>query len=223
MRSRRVGRIRGVALACLAAGLVASGATGAAAVTVVDFDALAPFGDVALAPLPGVAASSALVLDEAGVVDLLGFPATGTWATSGDQGLLNSLAATITLSFDAPVRDVSLDVLGLPVGDGTFHGVRLRAWLGGALAFETLSDPTLLGDSGLHEQALAIPEKVVDRVELAPFLVETGCQEACELPGEATSFWLDTLVFSAVPEPGAGALLAAAALLRGLGPRGGRR
>jgi len=185
----------------------------AAAAAAIDFDALTPLTDVGSADLPGVRIAPGLVARESDVESLLGFPAVGSWATSGDQGVLNSLGPVLTLVFEGPVRALTLDVLGLPVDGGGFHGVALAAFLGTTPVLETFSDPTRIGDSGLHEDTLVAPGPAFDQVVLTGFAIADGCDPRCLTPDESTTFWIDTLQFEALPAPAPAWLAAVAALV----------
>src|SRR5687767_11476606 len=98
-------------LALVALSLAPAAAQG---VTTLDFDALVSGTAASAASFPGVSVDDALVLSEADIDFLLGFDATGTFATSGTQGIVNTLGAAITFDFDLRVRSFSVDVLGLP-------------------------------------------------------------------------------------------------------------
>jgi hypothetical protein len=218
-------RLRSGALFLLSALLLGSAGTlttallpGAARAASVGFDDLTDLSDAQTADLGGVSASTALVLSESAAELLLGFPASGTWATSGApgevrQGLLNSLAAEIRFEFAVPVLSVTVDVLGLPVGEGAPQTALLRAYQGDTLLDFVFSDPAKLGDSGLHEDTLTVTGNGIDRIVVRPAF-PFSCMtppDVC-LPGSpTTSLFLDTLRFVPVPEP-AGALLLGAGL-----------
>jgi len=186
----------------------------------IGFDDLAPGSDVAAADLGPVHVGPALVLDEA-ALGLLGFAAAGTWATSGDTGIFNTLAAVVTFDFAAPVRAVAIDVLALADGAGAPFPVVLRAFRGGLPVAEVVSDPGVLGDSGFPEATLALDD--AEGFQSLALFTAVACGEACWAAGPTSSFFADTLRFQTVPEAGAGALLlAAGATLGAVRMRGGR-
>lgn len=173
------------------------GVAPASAVTI-DFDDLADLSDAAAATLPGVSVSPAQVLSEPSIGILLGYAADGLWATSGSQGILNSLGAVISFAFDVAVVSFAVDVLGLDK-DGITLPVALRGFQGDSLIATVVSDPALIGDSGLHEQQLALAGGPFTRIEL---LALTLCGEELCPSAEGTTFFADTVVFAPIPEPG---------------------
>lgn len=176
----------------------------------VDFDDLPTPSDVAAASLSGVSVSTALVLSEADVEALTGIPAAGTWATSGANGLLNTYAPTITFTFDVPVTSFSVDVLSIE-NDGVTLPVLLEAFDGVDPLASVSSDPSLIGDSGYHEDALSL------------FGFFTSVRLSVDSTATST-FWLDSVRFTAVPEPGSLSLAGAGlALLSGYARGRGRR
>jgi hypothetical protein len=211
LRGRRLRSLSGRvgALALVAGAIAASPAVAAD----VGFDDLASLSDVAQAQLPGgIHVSTALVLSESDAALLTGFDTQGTWATSGANGLLNTLASTLRFTFDSPVSAFSIDVLALE-RDGVALPVVLRGFDGANFVSGTQSDIGQIGDSGLPEQRLSL----------------TGLFTSVELSaGDPTSsdtstFFADSASFTAVPEPGTLALvgsgivlLAGAARARGL-------
>lgn len=190
--------------------LALSFAAGPALAVDLDFDGLESLSDVANATLPGVSVSTALVLSETDLETLApGLATPGTFATSGSQGLLNTLASSITFTFDVPVTSFSIDILSL-ASDGVTLPIVLRGF--GDTPGSVTSDILLIGDSGFHEQRLSL-SGLFSSVELSAF-------ESTK----TTTFWLDTASFTPVPEPGSLSLLGSglavlASFVRGRGRR----
>jgi hypothetical protein len=212
--SRRATRLPSLAaapLGALAAALLgALAATQVAAVTI-DFEGLPSASDVAAAALPGVDVSTALVLSESDVELLLGFAATGTWNTTpgGSQGLLNTLAPSVSFSFSVPVLSFSVNVLGLPGLAGTPQAVLLEAYEGATRTATVVSNISRFGDSGFHEDTLAVVGAGITQVVLTPVSAVACPQILCFDTGPTTSFFVDDVSFAPVPEPGTGLLVLA--------------
>ncbi|MCC6641451.1 MAG: PEP-CTERM sorting domain-containing protein [Deltaproteobacteria bacterium] len=189
-------------------GLLLAGSPAAA--VDVGFDDLASLSDVASASLPGVAVSTALVLSEADAQVLTGFPAAGTWATSPQNGLLNTLAPTIVFTFAVPVTSFSIDILSIE-NDGLTLPVALRAAPTGLdpTPILVVSDPLLVGDSGLHEQRLTIAAPTGSSFFDIEAMALTLCGFDPCAASATSSFWLDSASFTPVPEPGSLALVGA--------------
>jgi hypothetical protein len=175
----------------------------ASAVTL-GFDDVPELSDAAAAAFPGAWLSPALVLGETSVELLLGYAAAGRWATSGSQGILNSLGPVVTFSFPVPVASFAIDVLAIPK-EGVALPVGLFGYIGATRVATAFSDGVSLGDSGLHEQRLAIAGAGFTSVQLGA-LVE--CGPTWCLAGEGSTVFADTASFAPVPEPGAAALVA---------------
>jgi hypothetical protein len=173
-----------------------------------DFEDAAVGSDSASIVTPGVTIDGGLVLDEALVEVLLGYPASGTWNTTpgGAQGLLNTLAGVITLTFSTPVSFLQLDVLALPdlAGD---PGSVLLVGTDGSTSASAVLEPSGsgTGDSGLPEATLAIGGLAFTSATLCPHdLANPG---RCLDPAEPTTFWLDEVRFEPIPEPATAVLL----------------
>jgi hypothetical protein len=179
-----------------------------------DFDELPSLSDVTAAPGYGASISSALVVSEADAALLTGFDTAGRWATSGTQGLLNTLAPSIRFSFDlSHASSFSADVLSIEK-DGMTAAIEMLGHSAhlGLPDVLVVSDPSLIGDSGLHEQRLEV---------IGDFdWVEVGSQA-----GDTSRFFLDSTASTfVIPEPGTlpllgTGLLALAARIRARGNR----
>lgn len=194
-----------LAAAALLGGLVAEPARAGT----IDFEDGAPGSDAATLPASGVSITGALILDEALVETLLGYPASGTWNTTpgGTNGAINTLAAEIALAFDIPVSFVGVDVLSLPDDAGDPGDVLLVAFDGDDPVASVRLDPATaaIGDSGQPEGRLTIFAESISRAVLC--VPDPDAPFACLAPGRVTSFWIDGIDFTPVPEPGTAALL----------------
>lgn len=190
-------------LPLLLAGLSLVPVRAAEAVTI-DFESAASGSDAAAIGASGLRIGGALVLSEAFVEVLLGYPATGTWNTTpgGANGALNTLAARITLDFDVAIDSFAVDVLALPDADGEPGRVRIEAWAGDVFVASAVSDAAAIGDSGLPEATLSLAGSGITRIEIGP---EIGACPSC--PALPTSVWIDAVRFEPIPEPATAALL----------------
>jgi hypothetical protein len=180
------------------------------------FDDLVSGTATSAATFPHVEIDDALVLSEAHAAFLLGFD-TSSWATTGDQGILNSLLPAVDLWFDVPIDRFRVDVVALPGPTGEPVPVVLQAFRGGSLVATALSNVGFVLPDGTHHDQLEFAVRA-DHVRL--FAALGPCAGAdCEV-GRTTSFFADRVKF-VVPEPGAGVLLSSLAL--GLAALCGRR
>lgn len=92
-------------------------------------------------------------------------------------------------------------MLALPGAGGGPVSVLLEAFFGEMLVLSTSSTPDRLGDSGLHEDALAIADlgPGYTRIVLTPM--------ADGVPLGRDALWIDDAVFEPVPEPGTALLV----------------
>lgn len=181
------------------------------------FDLRPDLSDAAAASFRGVTLSSAQVLSEASVALLLGYDADGVWATSGDQGIVNSLGPVVAFRFADPVPSFSIDVLGVEK-DGVTLPIALFGYVDDVLVATAVSDPLEIGDSGLHEARLSLDGAEFTSIELGA-VVECEPAVYC-FSNQSTTFFADTATF--VPEPGASALGVVALLAIALVARGRR-
>lgn len=169
---------------------------------VIGFDDLPSLSDAAAASLAGgVSTSAALVVSESDAGLLTGLPAAGTWATTGANGLLNTLGSAIVFTFAAPVSSLTVDVLSI-ARDGVTYAIELVGYAGATPVASAVSDPSLLGDSGLHEQELALTGAFTS----VAIRAVAPCAGGLCAVNETSTFFLDTL--QVVPEPGTAILLA---------------
>lgn len=188
----------------------------------VDFEAGTPGSDTASLAAPGVSIEGGLVLSETLAQFLTGIPAVGTWNTTpgGSQGAMNTLDAVITLSFATPVTSLSVDVLALPGAAGDPVSILL---LGTDLGFGVADslDPASgsPGDSGLPEATLSIGGAAISFAILCA--QDPGAPGTCLAGGEPSTFWIDQLAFTPVPEAGTAILVGM--MLGGLAVRGRAR
>ena len=196
--SLEAGARRLALLSVIALGAIAAIPSRAATI---DFEAAAPGSDTAMLGSPGATIHGGLVLSEALVNALLGYPAAGAWNTTpgGANGALNTLGSEITIDFDLAVAALSVDVLSLPDAAGDPGRVLLLAFAGADLVAFDISDPLAVGDSGQPEDVLAVAGTGITRAVLcAP---SPNDPTACLSPGIPTTVWIDQVRFEAVPEP----------------------
>lgn len=186
----------------------------------IDFDAAPNGADTATLDWPGVSIEGALVLDEATIEALTLHAASGVWATSGTQGLLNSLSDAVTIDAHGPFEAFSVEVIGLPRPDEGFFLVEAQLFHAGEVVDTLTSDGVTLGDSGLHEARFDAADFFADRLVLRTvFVADCGDLPCIEPSEQRDSLFLDDLTIEFVPEPdgvvlGLGAVLGLAALRR---------
>lgn len=197
--------------------------------TVECFDA-EPSGSAASAGSFGdMSVVDGLILSEADASFLLGMDTTG-WATSGAQGVLNSLQPVIEFLFDSTLSLFHLSVLALPGPFDEPVPVVLQGFRGDTLVATDLSNISLTGPDGTHQDLLTVLDGSLGFDRVRVFAALAPCSGAdCEI-GATTSVFVDTVEYMRlagpcdVPEPGAFAL--ALAGLTSLGAwlrKGGRR
>lgn len=175
---------------------------------VIDFEAAPNGTDAASFDWGGVAVSSALVLDEATIEALTLHSAVGTWATSGSQGLFNSLAPALSFTSAVPFTAFSLSFLSLPRPDQGYYRLLAQLWSNGQQVGEILSDGQTTGDSGLHEGVFSASGFQADRLVILA-VEQTSCALGlCAQPlGLRDSFFVDDLQFQTIPEPATALIL----------------
>jgi len=177
----------------------------------------APSGSAAsAADLGDLDVADAVVLSEADAAFLLGLD-TEAWATSDDQGILNSLVSVVELHFDRRIERFELDVVGLPGLAGPLPVVVQGLSGSQVLATATSDVGGVLGD-GTHRDRIGVVADAVAFDHVRVFAALGPCAGADCVAGGTTSFFADTVEY-ALPEPGAAGLAAAgltlAAALRG--------
>ena len=170
--------------------------------TTIDFEGLANF----VSPGPSIAgiivSPEGGIADEATVALITGFAfSPGTVSTSGTSLLANLYGSTLSITFDTPATNVSLQTVGSLSGS-VFGTVILEAFAGSTLIGSVSSDPAVLGDSGA-------PEALLDLGSLAGI---TSISLHSDIGG-ASTFLIDDLAYSAVPEPSTAVLLLTGLLL----------
>lgn len=168
-------------------------APAAGALTLIDFDALPSLSDVAAASLPGVAISSALVASEADAALLTGFD-SASWARSPANGLLNLYGGgTISLRFATPITHVGYELTVFPLDTLTADRVMaVYFFVSGGVTAPVEITEGIVPDADLflhfgHDTAFS---GAVERIDLFA---------ASDAP---STFFLDDLRFTPVPEPG---------------------
>ncbi|MBW2244681.1 MAG: hypothetical protein JRH01_22090 [Deltaproteobacteria bacterium] len=174
----------------------------------IDFEAAPNGSDAASFDWGGVAIGSALVLDEATIEALTLHSAVGTWATSGSQGLFNSLAPELSFMSAVPFTAFSLSFLSLPRPDQGFYQLLAQLWSEDQLVGQLLSDGQTTGDSGLHEGVFSASGFRADRLVILA-IEQTSCALGlCAQPlGLRDSFFVDDLQFQTIPEPATATVL----------------
>lgn len=199
-------RVRTINLALALLGSVLLAAPGTA--LVIDFEAAPNGSDAAAFDWGGVAIGPALVLDETTVEALTLHSAVGTWATSGSQGLLNSLAPELSFTSAVPFSSFSLSFLSLPRPDQGFYQLYAQVWSGSQLVVELMSDGQTTGDSGLHEGVFSSNLFQGDRLVIqAVELTSCGLGQCVQPLGVRDSFFVDDLQLQTVPEPATAMIL----------------
>ncbi|MCP5056054.1 MAG: PEP-CTERM sorting domain-containing protein [bacterium] len=177
------------------------------AALVIDFEAAPNGSDAASFDWGGVAVSSALVLDETTIEALTLHSAVGTWATSGSQGLFNSLAPDLSFTSAVPFTAFSLSFLSLPRPDQGYYQLLAQLWSNGQLVDEFLSDGQTTGDSGLHEGVFSASGFQADRLVIQA-VEQTSCALCLQPPlAVRDSFFVDDLQLQTVPEPATAMIL----------------
>jgi hypothetical protein len=188
-------RGRGIA-ATLGLSLLAAAPAGA--LTSIDFDSLPSLSDVATAPLAGVSLSSALVVSEADAAVLTGFN-TSAWANSGVNGLLNVYGGgALTIDFAQAITTFGIRLLALPSDLIVPATVTLSFFEGTSLLSSidlTAGGADLPGGFRVVAYDASLPSGTITRAVISPD------------SGDPTTFFVDDLTFTPVPEPGTALLI----------------
>lgn len=171
------------------------------------FDDLASLTATSAASLPFVSVVDATVFSEADAASALGLD-TSSWATSGDQGILNSLVRVVEFAFAPGVTQFGVDVLALTPPPGS--PVVVQGLRGGSLLDTRLSSVSGVPVGGSDAVRVLLERSSgYDRVRL--FLASGPCSGAdCQLDPNGL-FFADTVKFT-VPEPRIASLLGLAGI-----------
>lgn len=183
---------RGLAMA-LSLSLSLSASVAAAATTTIDFDSLPSLSDVATASLPGVSISSALVASETDAATLTGFD-TSAFASSGVNGLLNLYGGgTISITFATPVQHVGWSLTVFPLTTTSADAI-FAVWyfVGGGVSAPDEISTGVLPDA---EHFLRVGQDIGFGTDIERVDLYTGSQSP-------STFFLDDLRFTPIPEPG---------------------
>lgn len=165
-----------------------------------------------------VSIDDATVFSEADAALALGFD-TSTWATTGDQGILNNLVPVIDFSFDQTVFLFRVDVVVLPGQSGDPGLVVVQGYRDGDLVAVELSDPSGVQPDGTHENRILIKD-VGGFDQVLVFAAAGPCDGFdCEPGFDTTTFFADSVKY-VLPEPGTLAMVSMGLLgLAGMGRR----
>ncbi len=203
--------LRAAVLACSIL-LAAQTAAALPAPILITFEGLSPFASPG-ASITGIVVSAAGgILDEPAVTAVTGlaFP-TGTVATSGINVLGNVYGSDLTVTFTTPAADFSVQTIG-SLASQSLGTITVTAYAGASPVGSDSSDPLLNGDSGAPEDSLALTYS--SGITSIVFSSDIG---------GASSFLLDDLLFTPVPEPGTWTLTLAGLLALVVARRSPRR
>lgn len=186
--------------------LIGSMTAAPACAVTIHFEDAAPGSDAADLGQPDVEIVGGLILNEELVEILLGISASGKWNTTenGEQGVLNTLGAVLSLDFAVAISALDVDVLALPNEVGEAGTVLLLAFAGNQLVGSDASDPSAIGDSGLPEDSLSVAFDGITRIELC---AGSAARLECLDAGRPSSVWADEIRFEPIPEPATVVLL----------------
>ena len=187
-------------LACVVF-LAAQSATALPTPILITFEGLSPFVSPGSAIAGIVVSPAGGILSEAAVTAITGlsFPA-GTVATSGTNVLGNVYGSSLTITFSTPAAEFSVQTIG-SLASQTFGTITVTAYDGASPVGSDSSDPLAIGDSGAPEAMLGFT--------YAPGISSIVFSSDI---GGASSFLLDDLLFTPIPEPGTWALTLAGLL-----------
>jgi hypothetical protein len=171
--------------------LAAQSATALPAPILITFEGLTPFFSPGAAITGIVVSPEGGILDEPGVAAVTGLSFTpGTVATSGTNLLGNVYGSSLTITFADPVTDFSVQTVG-SLASGNFGTITVTAYDGASPIGSASSDPLVIGDSGAPEALLGLT--------YTPGI--TSIVFSSDIGG-ASSFVIDDLLFTPIPEPG---------------------
>jgi len=188
--------------------LAAQSATAVPAPILITFEGLTPFVSPGSAIAGIVVSPEGGILDEPWVAAITGLPFTpGTVATSGANVLGNVYGSNLTITFAEPAVEFSVQTVG-SLASQNFGTITVTAYSGASPVGSDSSDPLAIGDS-------AAPE---DEMSLAYAPGITSAVFSSDIGG-TSSFLLDDLLFTPVPEPGTWTLTLAGLLALSLARR----
>jgi hypothetical protein len=188
-------RLRATALGCLIL-LAARSAAATSAPTLIGFVGFPAFLSPGSAVAGIVVSPEGGILDEASLALITGidFPPS-TVATSGTDVPGNVYSSNLTITLATPATEFSVQTIGSLIS-GSPGTITVTAYDGALPVGSDSSDPLLIGDSGSLEDLLAVSHAAgFPSIVFSPEV------------GGASSFPLDDLSFTPLPEPGSWTLI----------------